>query len=71
MDKTLLSVKETAERLGVSIGHIHHLIAGGDLTVVDIRKPGSQRPRYIVPMKVIDQWIESRTINRQPNKETT
>lgn len=57
----LHSIPAAAERLGCSDMHVYRLIASGELRAVDVRQPGSRKPKTRIRSDDIDAYIEQRT----------
>jgi excisionase family DNA binding protein len=57
----LLSIHATAERLDCSDMHVYRLIAAGELSAVDVRQPGSRKPKTRIRSDEIDAYIKART----------
>ncbi len=57
----LLRTSQAASFLSCSRFHLAHLIRAGQLTVVDVRVPGHQRPRWRVPRASLERFILRRT----------
>lgn len=59
----LLTIPETRALLGCSETHVYNLIADGELSAVDISRPGSRKAKTRVPEHEARAWIERRTTN--------
>jgi excisionase family DNA binding protein len=57
----LLTIQQTAERLGASENHVYRLIAAGDLRAVDIAQRGSLRSKTRVRSDDLAAYIDQRT----------
>ena len=61
MSIKLLTIPETADKLGVSVRTVHKLIRVGDLRTVDIAVSGDKRSRARVREDDLEAFIEART----------
>lgn len=59
----LLTIPETRALLGCSENHVYNLIADGELSTVDIARPGSRKPKTRVPENVARDFLDRRTTN--------
>jgi hypothetical protein len=57
----LLTIPEFAALLGCSENHAYNLIADGEVTTVDIARPGSRKPKTRVPEDVAAAFLAGRT----------
>jgi excisionase family DNA binding protein len=67
---SLLTVVHAAKTLCCSTDHAYRLISSGELSAVDIRQPGSVRPKIRVRSDEIDAYIERRTTNAKRLRRT-
>lgn len=58
---TLLTIPETATRLGCSDVHVYRLIASGDLAAVDIAQRAARKSKTRVRSDDLDAYIDGRT----------
>lgn len=59
MDTRLLTIDETAERLGCSKPHVYRLIQAGALRSVDISAPDSRRSKSRVRLDDLQSYIDA------------
>ena len=57
----LLTIPETALRLGCSDMHVYRLISSGELSAVDVSQRGSRRPKTRVRSDDLASYIDART----------
>lgn len=57
----LLTIPETAALFSCSENFVYTLIADGELTTVDIARPGSRKPKTRVPEDVAAAFLAGRT----------
>lgn len=57
----LLSIPTAADRLACSRAHVYRLIAAKALRGVEIRTPGSKRPKTRIRADDLEAFIEGRT----------
>jgi excisionase family DNA binding protein len=58
---TLLTIPETALRLGCSDMHVYRLISSGELRAVDVSQRGSRRAKTRVRTDDLTAYIDART----------
>lgn len=61
---TALSVRQVAERLGISSTQVYGLIVDGELGAVDVGRKGARRRTYMVPERKLEDFVERRTKGR-------
>jgi hypothetical protein len=59
----LLTIPETRALLGCCENHVYALIGDGELTTVDISRPGSRKSKTRVPEDVAREFLARRTSN--------
>lgn len=62
----LLTIPETASRLGCCDNHVYRLIAAGALRAVDIAQPGSRRAKTRVREDDLAAFIDGHTRDTRP-----
>ena len=60
-DVALLTIPETALRLGCSANHVYRLIASGVLRPSDIAQPGSRAPKTRIRTDDLARYIDGQT----------
>lgn len=60
-ESLLLTIPETAEKLGVSERTVQNMIAAGDLRAVDIALSGAKYSKTRVRRDDLDAYIDART----------
>lgn len=55
-----LSPKQFAKVLGKSLGFVRKIIDAGEITVEDVRSPGSSLPRYEIDPAEATRWRATR-----------
>lgn len=62
----LLTIPQTAERLGCSENHVYRLIAAGALRAVDIALPGSRRAKTRIREDDYAAYVKDHTRDTRP-----
>jgi len=57
----LLTIQQTAQRLGASENHVYRLLTSGELRAVDIAQPGSLRSKTRVREDDLAAYIDQKT----------
>ena len=57
----LLSIPSAAGRLDCSRAHVYRLIGSGELRGVEIKTPGSKRPKTRVRAEDLEAYIDAHT----------
>lgn len=55
-----------AAQLGMDVHRVLAAIRRGDLQAVDLREPGSSRPRYRVSPEALDKYLAARMVQAPP-----
>jgi hypothetical protein len=61
-----LTTADVAERLAVDVECVLALIAAGTLTAIDVRRPGSKRPRWRITAEALADFETARTNRPTP-----
>ncbi|MFI6903049.1 helix-turn-helix transcriptional regulator [Nonomuraea sp. NPDC050394] len=56
----LLTIPEAGKAMKVSRAHAYRLVADGELTVVDVARKGSKKPKSRVSVASVEAWIKKR-----------
>ena len=67
----LFTIPQAAEQLGVSENHVYRLIASGVLRAVDVRQPGSRRPKTRVREDDLAAFIDAHTRDAKTLRSVT
>jgi len=59
MERTHITPKEVAQRLGVSVERVLAFIADGGLRAANVGR--GRRPRWLVALEDLDAWLRSRS----------
>jgi len=62
----LLTIADTAARLGCSEMHVYRLIAAGELDPVDIAQPRARKPKTRISESDLARYIQAKTRPAHP-----
>jgi excisionase family DNA binding protein len=62
----LLTIADTAARLGCSEMHVYRLIAAGELEPVDIAQPRARKPKTRISESDLARYIQAKTRPARP-----
>lgn len=64
--RTKLTVRDVAERYGVSEARVRRWIQAGDLAAIDGAAGKGERPRYLIDEKDLADFDRRRAVGRRP-----
>lgn len=65
---SMLTPPEIGRRLGQKADTVRDVIRSGELSAVDLARPGSKRPRYRVTEAALAEFLAGRTVQPPPVK---